>query len=136
MHILHPWINFLILPLFAFTAAGVNLQTIDVNSLLTPLSLGITLGLFIGKQLGIFLITWLLIRLEIAKLPENTNFQQIYGISIIAGIGFTMSLFIGNLAFTNPLMQEQIKLGVLSGTALSAIFGWLCLRRIKLISSL
>jgi Na+:H+ antiporter, NhaA family len=129
MHTLHPWVNFLILPIFAFVAAGVNLQTMNVNSLLSPLPLGITLGLFIGKQIGIFFSSWLIIKSGMAKLPENTNFQQIYGVSIIAGIGFTMSLFIGNLAFADPLMQEQVKLGVLSGTALSTIFGWLVLRQ-------
>lgn len=128
MHGLHPWVNFLVLPLFAFTAAGVNLQTISVSSLLTPLPLGIALGLFIGKQLGIFLSTWLLIKSGFAKLPENTNLRQIYGVSIIAGIGFTMSLFIGDLAFHDPLMQEEAKLGVLIGTLLSAILGWLVLR--------
>lgn len=128
MHMLHPWVNFLILPLFAFTAAGVNLRAMSLDSLLEPLPIGIALGLFIGKQLGIFFSAWLLIRLGLAKLPQDTNLKHIYGVSIIAGIGFTMSLFIGNLAFSNPLMQEQIKLGVLSGTMLSAAFGWLMLR--------
>lgn len=129
MHILHPWVNFLILPIFAFTAAGVNIQTMSLSSLIAPLPLGIAFGLFIGKQFGIFTSVWLMIKLGFAELPENTNLKQIYGVSIIAGIGFTMSLFIGNLAFTDQLMQEQVKLGVLAGTVLSAIFGWLVLRR-------
>lgn len=128
MHFLHPWVSFLILPIFAFTAAGINLHNMRMDSLFKPLVLGVALGLFIGKQLGIFGTTWLIIKLGFATLPEGVNWRQIYGASIIAGIGFTMSLFIGALAFDNIAMQEQVKLGVMAGSLLAALSGWAVLR--------
>jgi len=125
MDLLHPWVNFLILPLFAFTAAGISLAG---ELTITPLVLGIAGGLFIGKQIGIFGITFLLVKLGIAKLPDGTGWRHIYGVSLLAGIGFTMSLFIGQLAFSSAEFQEEVKLGVLLGSIVSAFFGWLILR--------
>ena len=124
---LHPWVNFLILPLFAFTTAGINLNNISLEMVTEPLLLGTALGLFIGKQIGIFGVSWLVIKFGFANLPKNANWKQIYGISIIAGVGFTMSLFIDMLAFNDSLMQEKAKIGVIFGSLISAIFGWIIL---------
>lgn len=128
MHFLHPWVSFLVLPVFAFTAAGINLHALSMESLSAPLTLGIALGLFVGKQIGIFGITWLAIKQGFATLPQSTNWPQIYGVSLLCGIGFTMSLFIGALAFDDVGMQEQIKLGVLAGSIISAAVGWVVIR--------
>jgi NhaA family Na+:H+ antiporter len=131
MHFLHPWVSFGVLPLFAFTAAGVNLSGLSLDALSAPLTLGVMLGLFVGKQMGIFGTTLALVKLRLAPLPEGTTWRQIYAVSLLAGIGFTMSLFIGALAFTDMLLQEQVKLGVLSGSLLSALAGALLLRKTK-----
>lgn len=128
MHFLHPWVSFLILPIFAFTAAGINLNGIEISALTEPLVLGVALGLFIGKQIGIFGTSFLLVKCGLSDLPEGANWKQIYGVSIIAGIGFTMSLFIGMLAFNEPHMQEQVKLGVIAGSILATVVGWGMLR--------
>lgn len=128
MHFLHPWVSFLILPIFAFTAAGINLSGLSIAALTEPLVMGVALGLFIGKQIGIFGTTWGLVKLGFATLPEGTNWRQIYGVSIVAGIGFTMSLFIGMLAFDDALMQEQMKLGVIVGSLMATALGWIVLR--------
>jgi Na+:H+ antiporter, NhaA family len=128
MHFLHPWVSFLILPIFAFTAAGVSLQGVSFSSILNPLVLGVSLGLFIGKQIGILGVSLFCVKLGLAELPEDTNWRQIYGVSVLAGIGFTMSLFIGLLAFSDPLLQEQVKLGVIVGSTLATAIGWLVLR--------
>ncbi len=122
IHFLHPWVGFIILPLFAFTSAGVNLSDISFAEILKPLPLGIAMALFFGKQIGIFGTTLAIVKTGFAKLPENTTWLHIYGISIIAGIGFTMSLFIGILAFPEA-MQNEIKIGVICGSLLSIIFG-------------
>lgn len=124
---LHPWVSFFILPLFAFTQAGVNLADLNMQALLQPLVLGIACGLFIGKQVGIFGTTWLVVKSGLADLPEGTGWRHIYGVALIAGIGFTMSLFIGALAFDNFIIQEQVKLGIITGSLFSAFFGWLAL---------
>lgn len=131
MHFLHPWVTFLILPIFAFTAAGVNLDGLSLEVATTPLVLGVTLGLFIGKQIGIFGFSFVLIKLGLARLPDGTNWGHIYGVSILAGIGFTMSLFIGMLAFDDPFIQDEVKLGVLMGSLLASIAGWLVLKLCK-----
>jgi len=127
IHFLHPWVNFLILPVFAFTTAGINFGNINLGMIMEPLLLGTALGLFIGKQIGIFGASWLIIKSGFVNLPKGTNWRQIYGVSIIAGVGFTMSLFINMLAFSDSLMQEQAKIGVISGSLISAIFGWIIL---------
>ncbi len=129
MHRLHPWVSFGILPLFAFTAAGVSFADIPLETMTAPLTMGIVLGLFLGKQLGIFGASWLLIRAGFARRPEGTSWAHLYAVSLIAGIGFTMSLFVGSLAFADEALQLQVKLGVLAGSLLSAAVGWLALRR-------
>ncbi len=128
MHFLHPWVSFVVLPIFAFTAAGVSLAGITLESLFDPLVLGVAMGLFIGKQMGIFGTSFLLVKLGIARLPEGTNWRHIYGVSVIAGVGFTMSLFIGILAFESHHLQEQATLGVITGSLLASLWGWLVLR--------
>lgn len=124
-HGLHPFVAFLVLPLFAFANAGVNLEGVTLDKVLSPITLGIVAGLVLGKQLGIFGISWLAIKLRIAKMPIGANFTQLWGVSILAGIGFTMSLFIGTLAFpgTENLFMLETKLGILIGSGLSAIIG-------------
>lgn len=128
MHFLHPWVSFAILPLFAFVSAGVSLAGIDRAALLAPLPLGVALGLFVGKQIGIFGSTWLLVKTRLVALPEGTSWPQIYAVALLAGIGFTMSLFIGFLAFDTAAMHHQVKLGVIVGSALSAILGAVVIR--------
>lgn len=122
LHFLHPWVSFLVLPLFAFTSAGVHFSGLQLSDALAPMPLGIAAALFVGKQLGIFGAAWLLIKSGLAKRPEGTTWGQLYGIAIIAGIGFTMSLFIGGLAFPDAL-QDTVKLGVLVGSLASAVWG-------------
>ena len=129
IHFLHPWVSFLILPLFAFTCAGVKLGGITLEGLLQPLPLGVMMGLFLGKQIGIFGTTWLLVTMGLAGKPEGASWRQLYGVSVIAGIGFTMSLFIGLLAFEDAQAQEMAKLGVISGSLLSAAWGVVVLRK-------
>ncbi len=123
IHRLHPWVSFLVLPLFAFTAAGVSFQGMDRAVLSQSLPLGIALGLFFGKQIGIFGMAWGLIKLRFVTMPEGARFSQIYAVSILAGIGFTMSLFIGMLAFTDPALQDGVKTGVIAGSLLSVLWG-------------
>lgn len=129
IHLLHPWVAFLVLPIFAFVTAGVDIRGIPVSAFLSHLPLGVALGLFLGKQIGIFGATWMLVRAGFARLPEGTSWRQVYGVSIIAGIGFTMSLFIGQLAFSDALLQEQVKIGVIVGSLLATGWGWLVLSR-------
>ena len=127
-HALHPWVAFLILPIFAFSNAGVSFAGAGLDALLAPLSLGIAGGLVIGKQLGIFGACWLAVKAGWARLPEGVGFRHVYGLSCLAGIGFTMSLFIGNLAFADPQQIAAVKFGVLGGSLVSAITGIVVLR--------
>jgi Na+:H+ antiporter, NhaA family len=122
-HDLHPWVAFGILPIFAFGNAGVSLSGIGFADLLAPLPLGIALGLFFGKQLGVFGATLLAVRTGIAKRPEGTSWAQLYGVACLTGVGFTMSLFIGTLAFESDALLDQVRIGVLSGSVLSALTG-------------
>ena len=124
-HSLHPWVSFIILPLFAFANAGISLTGVSLDALLNPVPLGIAAGLFIGKQVGIFGACWLAIKLGLAKLPEGATWMQFYAVTILCGIGFTMSLFIGSLAFEAQGTEYMIdvKLGVLVGSLLSAVLG-------------
>jgi len=127
-HALAPWVGFLIVPLFGLANAGVPLAGMTVASLAAPIPLGIAAGLFLGKQLGVFAAVWAAIRLRLAPIPEDATFAQIYGVALLCGIGFTMSLFIGLLAFpTSVAAQEEVKVGVLLGSLLSAIIGALVL---------
>ncbi|CAN5345471.1 Na+/H+ antiporter NhaA [soil metagenome] len=128
-HILNPWVAFLIVPLFGFANAGVSLSGVSLETLTAPLVLGVALGLFLGKQAGILGGIALAHKLGIARAPHGATLAQLYGVALLAGIGFTMSLFIGALAFpTRPDLAETLKLGVLGGSLLSAIAGFLVLR--------
>lgn len=122
-HALHPWVNFMILPIFAFANAGVSLAGLSLNTFLEPVTLGIILGLFFGKQIGVMLFTWLALALKMCRLPEHVSWMQYYGMALLTGVGFTMSLFIGTLAFTDIEYASAVRLGVLSGSVLSAIAG-------------
>ena len=129
-HDLHGAVSIVILPLFAFVNAGVSLQGMDMNQILGPVPVGIALGLVVGKQLGVFGICWLGIKLGIAKLPENVNWAMLYGVAILCGIGFTMSLFIGSLAFeeaSSPYLYQD-RVGILAGSFVSALLGYLWLQ--------
>jgi NhaA family Na+:H+ antiporter len=129
-HDLHGSVAFIILPLFAFANAGVSLQGLTLSSLTAPVPLGIAAGLFVGKQLGVFGLCWLGIKLGIAKLPQRVAWSHLYGVAILCGVGFTMSLFIGSLAFEDadsPYLYQD-RLGILSGSMLSALFGYFWLR--------
>jgi NhaA family Na+:H+ antiporter len=129
-HALHPWVAFGILPIFAFANAGVNLEGLTVDDLLQPIPLGIMLGLVAGKQVGVFCFAWLAVKLGLARLPSGVDFKQVYGAAILCGIGFTMSLFIGMLAFENTAAGEVIvtdRLGVLSGSLIAAVAGFVVL---------
>ncbi len=128
-HNLHPWVSFLIIPVFALANAGVTLSGLDIiDSLLSPVSLGIIAGLFIGKQFGIFAFSFIAVKLKMASLPEGVNWKNLYGAGILAGIGFTMSLFIAGLAFNNPELLDLSKIGILTGSLLSGIFGFVFLK--------
>ena len=127
-HALHPWVAFLVLPVFAFANAGVSVAGTGLDALFAPLSLGIAAGLVIGKQVGIFGACWLATRTGLATLPPGVGLRHIYGLSCIAGIGFTMSLFIGGLAFADEASISAVKLGVLSGSLLAALAGIAVLR--------
>ena len=127
-HMLSPYVAFGIMPLFAFANAGVVLSDISINTILSPVPLGIVCGLFFGKQIGVFLFSFLAVKLKLAEMPTNSNWIKFYGVGILTGIGFTMSLFVGNLAFfdySNNL--DGVKIGVLIGSSLSAIVGYLLL---------
>ncbi len=130
-HQLHPWIAFLVLPLFAFVNAGVNLSSLGWEDIFSPITVGIAAGLFLGKQIGIYLGSWLAIKLGWAQMPSGANFRGIYGVSLIAGVGFTMSLFIGSLAFgetTNAHYVDFVRLGVIVGSLCSGLLGYCVLR--------
>jgi NhaA family Na+:H+ antiporter len=128
-HALHPWSAYLIIPVFGFANAGVSLEGMGMDQIFAPLPLGIALGLFAGKQLGIFASVWIAIKTGFAPRLGNATWLQIYGVAMLCGIGFTMSLFIGALAFPGqPLLIEEAKIGVLMGSVLSAIIGFLILR--------
>jgi len=128
-HGLHFWVAFFILPLFAFVNAGVNVTDISLNQMSGSVPLGIMLGLFIGKQLGVFGFSWVAIKLKLATLPEGSNWKQLYGVSVLTGIGFTMSLFIVSLAFEDDaIFQYTDKLAILVASFASGIVGYLILR--------
>lgn len=128
-HALHPWVAYAIVPLFGFANAGVSLAGTSAGVLLDPLPLGVALGLLVGKQIGIFGSVWIADRTGFAPRPGGASWVQIWGLSLLAGIGFTMSLFIGGLAFPNdPLLVDEVKIGVLAGSVLSALAGYAVLR--------
>jgi NhaA family Na+:H+ antiporter len=127
-HALAPWVAFGIMPLFAFANAGVSLHGLSLDDFFAGIPLGIALGLFVGKQLGIMSFAWLAVKTGLARLPDGVSWMQIYGAAVLAGIGFTMSLFIGTLAFDDPGHAAAVRIGVLSGSLLSAVAGYLILR--------
>ena len=127
-HAISPYVAFLIMPIFAFANAGVSLEGLTFNTLLNPVPLGILLGLFFGKQIGVLLFSYISIKFKLAEMPNNSNWLSIYGVSILTGIGFTMSLFVGNLAFADNLQYiDGVKIGVLTGSLLSTVFGYFLL---------
>ena len=124
-HLISPYVAFGIMPLFAFANAGVSLEGLSFSSLLDKVPLGIVLGLFVGKQLGVFVFSYLSIKLKIAQMPSNSNWYNFYGVGVLTGIGFTMSLFVGNLAFVDNMQyMDGVKIGVLTGSLLSTLFGY------------
>ena len=127
-HKISLYVAYFIMPLFAFANAGVSLTGLTFSSLLTPVPLGILLGLFIGKQIGVFMFSYVSIKLGIGQMPTNSNWVNFYGVGILTGIGFTMSLFIGNLAFVeNAQYMDGVKIGVLTGSLLSTLMGYFLL---------
>ena len=127
-HAISPYVAFMIMPLFAFANAGVSLEGLSLSSLLSPVPLGILCGLFFGKQIGVLLFSYVSIKLNFAEVPNNANWLSLYGVSILTGIGFTMSLFVGNLAFVeNSQYMDGVKIGVLTGSLLSTVFGYVIL---------
>lgn len=127
-HALSNWVAFLIVPIFGLANAGVAFGNFEASQLLDPVVLGIAAGLFFGKQCGIFGIMWLLVKTGIAQKPEGASWAQIYGVSLLCGIGFTMSLFIGALAFSSPEVIDLAKIGVFAGSIAAAILGYVVLR--------
>lgn len=127
-HFLHPWVAFLIMPIFAFANAGVTIENNFSEALFNPISIGIILGLFLGKQLGIFGFSYLAIKLGLASKPEGVNFDKMYGAGVLAGIGFTMSLFIANLAFPTENLLNVAKVGVLTASLISGIVGFIIVK--------
>ena len=127
-HGLSPYVAFGIMPVFAFANAGVSLEGLTFKTLLNPVPLGIVLGLFFGKQIGVFVLSYISIKLKFADKPTGSTWPALYAVSILTGIGFTMSLFVGNLAFANNLEYiDGVKIGVLTGSLLSTLFGYFLL---------
>lgn len=132
-HDLHGSVSYVIIPIFAFANAGVSLEGFSFNSLLEPIPLGIILGLFIGKQIGVMLFSFIAVKMGIAALPDSINWKQLYGVAFLCGVGFTMSLFIGSLAFEQGGTQANLmndRLGILVGSMLSAVVGYLYLNKV------
>lgn len=122
-HGLHPWVAFGILPIFALANAGVALSGLQWSALLTPLTLGLAAGLVVGKQVGVFGAIWLAVKTGLARKPEAVSWGQLYGLACLTGVGFTMSLFIGGLAFADPALMTDVRIGVLTGSLISALSG-------------
>jgi Na+:H+ antiporter, NhaA family len=127
-HLLSPYVAFGIMPIFALANAGVSLNNVTISSIMNPVPLGILCGLFFGKQIGVFLFSYISIKAKIAEMPSNSNWLKLYAVGILTGIGFTMSLFVGNLAFVNESQYiSGVKIGVLSGSLLSTLVGYIML---------
>src|SRR5690606_39105825 len=127
----HGPVTFFVLPVFALANAGVTLGGDFTHDLMSPLALGIVIGLFFGKQVGITLATWLAVKLRVADLPSGVNWKQIHGVNILAGVGFTMSLFVSSLAFTDLHHIAQAKIGILTASILSGLVGYYFLHTIE-----
>ncbi|KAA6225093.1 MULTISPECIES: Na+/H+ antiporter NhaA [unclassified Campylobacter] len=129
---LTPWVNYFILPLFAFANAGIDLRDMSLGTLFAPVSLGVLLGLFVGKQIGVFIFSYLAIKFKLAKMPDNVRYRQFYGICILTGIGFTMSLFIDALAYQNSdIYGHADRLAILLASFISAIIGYVYLKLVR-----
>jgi NhaA family Na+:H+ antiporter len=127
-HAISPYVAFIIMPIFAFANAGVSLEGLSLSSLLQPVPLGILLGLFIGKQVGVMIFSIVAVKTGLAQMPDNSSWLSLYGVSVLTGIGFTMSLFVGNLAFAENIQYiDGVKIGVLAGSLLSTLFGYFIL---------
>jgi NhaA family Na+:H+ antiporter len=127
---LHYWVAFLILPLFAFVNAGVDLRNISLDGMSSSVPLGIMAGLFLGKQLGVFGFSWLAIKLKLASLPQNSTWLQLYGVALLTGIGFTMSLFVNTLAYNDTEIYHYAdKLAILLGSLFSGLAGYFVLKK-------
>ena len=127
-HAISPYVAFIIMPIFAFANAGVSLEGLSLSSLLLPVPLGILLGLFVGKQVGVMIFSYIAVKVGAAQMPDNSNWISLYGVSVLTGIGFTMSLFVGNLAFSENIQYvDGVKIGVLAGSLLSTLFGYFIL---------
>ena len=128
---LHPWIAYAIMPIFAFANAGISFAGVELNVLWNPVTLGIVLGLFVGKQVGVFGMAWAMIKLGLARLPEGVDWRQLYGAALLSGVGFTMSLFIGSLAFEQGNFEHTVatRVGVITGSLLSAFVGYYVLAK-------
>lgn len=127
-HALHPYVLYLIIPIFAFANAGVVLQGLSLSDLAAPVPFGIGAGLLLGKLIGVFGMTFITVKLGLAVLPHGANWVHMAGVALLAGIGFTMSLFIGGLSFSDPELMNQVRLGVLSGSILAGILGYTLLK--------
>jgi NhaA family Na+:H+ antiporter len=128
-HALHPWSTFLVIPVFGFANAGVSFAGMSAEALTSDMTLGVALGLLLGKLVGVFGSAWLVIRLGFADVPMGAGKLQLLGVSLLCGIGFTMSLFIGLLAFAgSPDLQEEVKVGILGGSLIAGLLGWAVLR--------
>ena len=137
-HMLAPWASFFILPLFAFANAGVSFDGLDFSMLSSPLLFAITLGLFIGKPVGVFGFSYLAVKLGIAKLPQGINFKQIFAVAMLCGIGFTMSMFLASLAFdaaAGESVNALSRLGILLGSTISALAGYYVLKQTTQITN-
>ena len=127
-HAISPYVAFIIMPIFAFANAGVSLEGLALSSLLQPVPLGILLGLFVGKQVGVMIFSFIAVKTGMAQMPDGSSWLSLYGVSILTGIGFTMSLFVGNLAFVENIQYiDGVKIGVLAGSLLSTLFGYFIL---------
>lgn len=129
-HALHPWVAFGIMPLFALANAGIVITSDFFSSIINPVSIGVASGLVIGKFTGILLFCWIMVKFRLSSLPEGANWKHIAGVALLAGIGFTMSLFISGLAFKNPAFIDQAKYGILTASILAGILGTIVLNRI------
>lgn len=128
-HALHGWVAFFIMPVFALANAGVDLRQVSILDALThPVALGIIVGLFVGKQVGVMIFSWLALKLNIAEMPKGISWRQLYGVAILTGVGFTMSLFIAGLSFGDPEVLDRAKTGILAASLLAGLVGYFLLR--------
>ena len=128
-HALHGWVAFFIMPVLALANAGVDLRGVSiVDALLHPVALGIIAGLFVGKQVGVMAFSWLALKLNIAEMPKGVSWKQLYGVAILTGVGFTMSLFIAGLSFADPEVLDRAKTGILAASLFAGVAGYFLLR--------